>query len=163
MPELNETLVFLANQLKDKQYCIRGTASLVLQNIDMKVADIDIICDASTAMLANELFKDYLVDLVSYKISDKFKSYFGKFLINGIAVEFMGNWQIKHKDGTWSEIFDGSNFNTTIVNGNIVKVSKIEDELKMFLLMGRFNAYQKIKKQVSAVNSENSTQKSLFN
>jgi hypothetical protein len=148
---LNETLVFLANQLKDKQYCIRGTSSLTLQNIDMNVDDIDILCDSSTAILANTLLKDYLVDAVSYKENDKFKSYFGKFLINDIDVEFMGDWQIKQKDGNWSEVFDGSSFNTVTVDDTIVKVSKIEDELKMFLLMGRFNAYQKIKRQLPPV------------
>jgi len=163
MTALNETLTLLANQLKDTQYCIRGTSSLVLQSINMNIDDIDILCNKETALLANKLFKEYIVDAVSYKESDKFKSYFGKFIINGVNVEFMGDWQIKHKDGTWSEIFDGSSFNTVIVNGTIVKVSKIEDELKMFLLMGRFTAYQKIKKQLPSEPKEvSSAQPGLF-
>lgn len=163
MTALDETITFVASQLKDNQYCLRGTCSLVLQNIDMNVDDIDILCDEKTALLANDLFKEYVIDPISYKESDKFKSYFGKFKINDIDVEFMGDWQIKHKDETWSEVFDGSSFNTVNVNGTIVKVSKIEDELKMFLLMGRFNAYQKIKKQLpSEPNEINSAQPGLF-
>jgi hypothetical protein len=119
------------------------------------------LCSKDTALLANDIFKDYLVDEVSYKESDKFKSYFGKFSINGTQVEFMGEWQIKQKDGNWSEVFDGSRFNEVNVDGTIVKVSKIEDELKMFLLMGRFNAYQKIKKQLPS-DPKNSTQPRLL-
>lgn len=163
MTALNETIAFVASQLKGNQYCLRGTCSLILQNIDMNVDDIDILCNENTALLVNDLFKEYVINPVSYKESDKYKSYFGKFKINDIDIEFMGNWQIKHKDETWSETFDGSSFNAVNVNGTIVKVSKVEDELKMFLLMGRFNAYQKIKKQLPSEPKEiNSAQLGLF-
>jgi hypothetical protein len=155
-------LEILVNKLGNIQYCVRGTASLVLQGIDMNVDDIDVLCDEKTALLVNDLLKEYLVEVISYKESDKFKSYFGKFNIDGVLVEFMGHWQIKDKYGNWSKVYDGSVYNTVSVNDFVVKVTKIEDELTMFLAMGRFNAYQKIKKQLQSKDVIDIVQPELF-
>ncbi len=145
----------IAEKFKNKQYAIRGTASLVLQNIEMNVADVDVICDSETAILANVVFSNYSIDSVSLKESSQFKSYFGKFKIDGVDVEFMGDWQIKDKKGNWSKVFDGSNYNTILIDDIEINVTKIEDELEMFLLMGRFTAYQKIKRQLNSFANEN--------
>jgi hypothetical protein len=155
--EFSMILKLLATVLSNSQYAIRGTASLVLQNIDMKVTDIDIICDQQTALKANDLFAQNIIDPVSYKESPKFKSYFGKFKINGVDVEFMGDWQIKDTKGNWSEVFDGSNYTTLDLDGTPIKVATVDQELRMFLLMGRFSAYHKIKKQLPNTNNKNAT------
>lgn len=159
-----EAVKLIAQKLNNAQYAVRGTCSLVLQNINMNVDDIDIVCDEDTALKANELFFEHTVTPVAYKESPKFKSFFGKFDINGVDVEFMGNWQIKDAKGNWSKIYDGSSYNEVMLDGLPVRVTKIEDELEVFLLMGRFNAYHKIKKQLGQTkNSEQINQKGLFN
>jgi hypothetical protein len=156
--KFEETILFLANKLKGKKYAIRGTASLVLQGLDMNADDIDIVCDRKTAMDCNKIFKDYLIEKVSYKELEKYKSYFGKFKINGIDMEVMGDWQIKMKKGLasskrsgdgWSQIFDGKERKEIVLNSKKIWVTTIDSELKMFAAMGRWNAYWKIKRQIS--------------
>jgi D-hexose-6-phosphate mutarotase len=145
-----KTVIQIAKIFNNYQYAIRGTASLVLQNFDMNVEDIDIISDKDTSIKCNTIFKKYLKEKIEYKISDKFKSYFGKAKINNINIEIMGCFQIKNKKGKWSKIFSaGNNEITTIkLNNNNVNVTKAEIELEMFALMGRWNAYHKLKEQV---------------
>ena len=150
--KFNETLVLLAEKLEGKQYAIRGTASLVLQGLDFNVADIDVVCDEETAK--------FMVDGVKYSESDKFKSFFGKFIVNGIDVEVMGNWQIKNSKGEWSRVFDGSERTSVEVGGREIFVTTLESELSMFLFMERWNAYHKLKKLIEL---RDANQLELFN
>ena len=77
--KLKSVVKTIDNKLKGEAYAIRGTASLVLQGLDMGLDDIDILCDAKTALSANLKLSEYLVEKVAFKESPKFKSYFGKF------------------------------------------------------------------------------------
>lgn len=115
----------------------------------MNVDDIDILCDKKTAEACNSLFKKFVLEEVTYKASLKFKSYFGKFKINNILVEIMGEWQIKDTNGNWSGLFNASAREKTEITleGQKIFVTTPETELLFFAKMGRWNAYQKIKKQ----------------
>lgn len=148
----DDTIILIAQKLQDYTYAIRGTASLVLQGFDMNVDDIDILCSKETAEAVNFIFKDTLIDSVAYKESTKFKSYFGKFVINNIICEVMGLWQINGKAG-WSTCFDASDREFITYKGNGIYVTSVELELKFFALMQRWNAYHKLKKQVDVHNS----------
>ena len=143
---------------------------MVLQGVQMNVADIDIVGDKDTALACNDLLAEYLTEEVSFKESEKFKSYFGKFKIKGILVEVMGEWQIKDTKGQWSEPFNVSERKLITFGGSEIYVTPIEEELAVFAKMGRWTAYQKInkfvsrkleiKKQLSSVKKEG--QPSLF-
>lgn len=156
--EVEYIVLAIAKKLKDRKYAIRGTASMVLQGLEMGVDDIDLIADKETSLLMNELFKKEMVEEVKYSESDKFKSYFGKFVIDNVQVEVMGEWQIRKtpniqnsKIPIWGEVYDGSEDDVyeIEINGVKIKVTKPETELKMFAQMQRWTAYQKIKKQLS--------------
>ena len=150
--KLEETVCFVAGKLKGKQYAFRGTASLVLQGIDMNVDDIDIVCDKDTALSANKSFSEHVKDKVVFSEADKYKSYLGSFVINNVDVEIYGDWQIKNKDGQWSEMYSASDDQRVAIeiDGIEVFVTKIETELEMFAAMGRWSAYHKIKKQLAS-------------
>lgn len=139
-----DTLTLIAQKLDGHKYAIRGTSSLVLQNIDMNVDDIDIVGDSEMALSCNQIFKEFELSPVVYSESEKFKSYFGKFKINNILVEVYGDWQIKNPKGEWKTV----PFQRTQING--IFVTTIETELAMFTAMGRWSALQKIKKQLGA-------------
>lgn len=155
----------IAEIFGEYDYVIRGTASLVLQGFDMVAADIDVLCDGKTALLCNALFKEYLIEPVKFSESANFKSFFGKVAIDGVPVEIMGEFQIKDIHGDWSAKFCGENPTILLIDGVSVKVTKPEDELHMFALMGRWNAFHKLKKAIGPVeksqNKENN-QVSLF-
>ena len=157
--EFIKTVLLLADILKGYQYALRGTASLVLQGLDMIAVDIDILCDKETALACNKLLNKYLVEKVKYKKSDKFKSYYGKFRIKEIEVEIMGEWQIKDTSpkvnqsmagkARWSKQFNasGEQRKKVTIRGKKVNVTTIETELLCFAKMGRWNAYHKIRRQ----------------
>jgi hypothetical protein len=148
--KFEETILLLADILDGYQYAFRGTTSLVLQGLTMNVDDIDLLCDKKTALSCNKLLGDYLVEEVSYKEADKFKSYYGRFKINGIEVEVMGEWQLRDTKGGWSEPFTASEGEKKeiAVDDQAVYVTRIETELSLFAKMGRWNAYHKIKRQL---------------
>lgn len=150
-PELESAITFICEPLKDHIYAVRGTASLVLQSIDMNVDDIDIVCDRETALDCNQIFKDHLVKPVTYSKSPQFKSYFGEFRVDNFKFEVMGDWQIKDQKGIWSKVFTGADSEVNIIklNSHPIRVTKPEVELQMFALMSRWSAYHKIKKQIS--------------
>ncbi|HLE48964.1 MAG TPA: 5'-3' exonuclease H3TH domain-containing protein [Patescibacteria group bacterium] len=153
-------VVRIAKALEGKQYAIRGTASMVLQGLDMGVEDIDVVADKDTSLLMNELFKKELIEEVKYSESEKYKSYFGKFNLDNVLVEVMGEWQIRvkeHKSGRvieWGGVYDGSDDEINKIEleteqGDLeIRVSKLEIELKQSAQMGRWSEYQKIKKQI---------------
>jgi len=153
IPEkFKETVDLLANKFNGKQCAFRGTASLVLQGLDMNVDDIDLLTDKDTALLANKLLNKYLVDEVKYRQSEKFKSFYGKFNINSIQIEVMGDWQIRDIKGSWCDSFDASDDECSEINlnGKSVRVTKIETELVTYSKMGRWTAFQKIKRQLGS-------------
>ena len=160
LEEVKRIVIKLSEKLSGSTYAIRGTTSLVLQGIDMKVDDIDIICDSQTALRFNELFKEEITDTIKYSESDKYKSYFGKMILDGILVEIMGELQIntsknvEGKSKSWSNVYDGSDDEVNIISidGVNIRVTRLEVELAMFSQMGRWNAYQKIKRQVEEKN-----------
>jgi hypothetical protein len=100
--KVEKVVIRLVRILKSRQYAFRGTTSLVLQGIKMNVSDIDIICDKETALDCNRILGKYLIEAVEYKVSKEFKSYFGKYKVDGIFVEIMGEWQIKDNKG-WED------------------------------------------------------------
>jgi len=151
-----ETTLFLGKLLSGKQYAFRGTTSLVLQGLEMNVDDIDLLTDKETALICNRLLGDYLIERVSYSQSNKFRSYFGRFKINNIPVEVMGEWQIKDQKGKWGDVFDASEDEIRKIEFNniLIRVTKIETELSMFAQMARWRAYHKIKRQIKEKDKE---------
>lgn len=149
----------LLSKIPPDKWAIRGSVGLTLQGIKLNMDDIDIVCDAKTALAANEALADYIVEGVHLKTSGKFKSYYGNFLVKGVQVEFMGDWQIKNKSANWSRVFAAQQADCNQINlsGLEIQVVSPEVELEMFALMGRWNTYHKIKKAVSE-----KSQQSLF-
>ena len=163
--EVEKVVVEIAKRLKGEQYAVRGTASMVLQGLDMGVDDVDLICDEKTALKINDIFKKEILEEVEYKETDKFKSFFGKFVIDRVLVEVMGEWQVRverRESGrveVWSEKQDASDNQVVeiAVNGQEIRVTKLDLELKTSAEMGRWNEFRKIKKGV-----ESRKQGSLF-
>jgi hypothetical protein len=157
--QLVKVVKIVAQKMQGEKYAIRGTASLVLQGLAMGLDDIDVLCDAQTALNANVKLADYLVEPVAFKESDKFKSYYGKFLIDGVQVEIMGDWQIYNDKKGWSKIYsaDAESVTDVDVDGVKIPVTKIGLELEVFARMGRWTAYQKIKRQAERTSQVGAT------
>lgn len=147
---LKEAAIVLSQKLEGTQYAIRGTASVILQGYDMLAEDIDVICDAQTALACNTIFSDTLTSPIAFKENTKYKSYFGAFSVKGVPVEIMGNWQIYSTKGVWSSVYNGSEFELIAVNGYQIRCTPLKLEFEAFMQMGRWNAYHKLRNLVNA-------------
>ncbi len=147
--QLVSTCILIIARLKNEKYAIRGTASLVLQKFDFKVEDIDIICDENCSNKINNIFKEYIIKPVKFSESPKYKSFFGELNIDGVKIEIMGNYQIKTKKG-WSEIYNAEENQLTCVSIDNFSIpcTSVSTEMKMYLEMGRFKVFHKLKSQV---------------
>ncbi len=149
--DVEKLAIKIGEKLKGLQYAIRGTASLVLQGFDMGVDDIDLICDKDSVDGIAKVLKGYEKESIKYSESDKFRSYFGKFVIDEVLVEVAGEFQVKDKNGDWSEKQDASpdEIDVIEIQKQKVNVTKIDLELKTSALMDRWNEFHKIKKQIN--------------
>ena len=147
--KFKETILIINTLLKGQQFAFRGTTSLVLQGYNMTAEDIDIIADKNSSLRCNKLLKEYIVQRVEYKETGEFKSFYGKFLINDIETEIMGEFQILDKKRHWSDAYDASEDEITyiLLEETEIPLTKVEIELGMFAQMGRWNAFNKIKRQ----------------
>lgn len=143
---MKDEVLSINRLLAGHNYAVRGTTSLILQGLDFKQDDIDVLCDEETAKFLN----------LTYSESKQFKSYYGKLTDN---TEIYGNWQIKKKDGQWSEILTPTSMNTELLTiDNIqISVTTVEFELHCYALMQRWNVFHKIKRLTN-----NSLTQSLF-
>lgn len=149
LPEnYKEAVIYISDKAKgtDINYCFRGTTSLILQGYDMNVDDVDILTDENGAVEFDEVFKDIMTESVGYKKSPKFISHYGKFKYKDVLGEVYGDWQIKDSKGVWSEPFNASNKIEISYEGRTIFVTPVDMELACFAKMGRWTAFQKIKK-----------------
>ena len=93
----NSALKTICSHLKydDFDWAITGSTSLILQGMDIAPNDIDIITNKDGAYKINSLLKAYETSPVSFSDTNKIRSHFGVFEIDGVKVEVMGDIQIK--------------------------------------------------------------------
>ena len=96
--EFINALKFLVEKFKDVEWVLIGSMSLALQGVNVEPHDIDILTTKEGAYKINELLKSYEVEKVEWKKSEKYKSHIGKFVINGIQVEVIGDFWIKDEE-----------------------------------------------------------------
>lgn len=99
-----KVVIKLLNMIKDKDYTfiLSGSTSLALQGVEIEVNDIDIVTDKKGALALDNLLKQYNVSKLKYSETEKYQSYFGKYEIDGVKVEIMGEFKYKLKTGKWS-------------------------------------------------------------
>jgi len=93
--------------LYDKSFlwALTGSTAFIIQGLALTPHDIDIQTDKAGAYTINELLKDYETEPISFSSTDVIRSYFGRFRINGVSVEVMGDIQKKHNNA-WEDIVD---------------------------------------------------------
>ncbi len=127
-------------------WAVGGSTSQALQGLDIDPKDIDILTDKNGAFMTEKLLKEFLTEAVEYRKSEKFKSYFSIFLIEGIKVEIMGEIINKLPEGNlWGKNAD-LHQKVFINFGNIkIPVIPLEQEYLVNIRMGRMERAERIK------------------
>jgi hypothetical protein len=84
------------------RWAVDRSTALALQGFDLEPGDIDILTDREGAYRIQGLLAGYAVRPVAYSESNKYRSHYGSFSIDGVRVEVMGDFQ-ECRNGTWGE------------------------------------------------------------
>jgi hypothetical protein len=90
-------------QNKGVLWILTGSASLSIQGVDVKINDLDILTDKEGSQKIDGLLSCFRAKKPVYSATEKYRSFFGAYLVEGVRVEVFGQFQYKMKDGSWSK------------------------------------------------------------
>jgi Aminoglycoside-2''-adenylyltransferase len=129
-------------------WAVVGSMSLALQGVPIEPHDIDISTDKAGAYETERLFGELVIKPVAFSSTDKIRSHFGAFVLDGVKVEIMGDVQTRASDGTWFEP-DGLRHKRIIeVEGMQVPVLSLEFEYQAYMRLERFEKAEAIQKRL---------------
>lgn len=119
-------------------YCIVGSTSLFLEGLPVEPSDIDVLTTKNSALKIDELLSPYRLVECKLRESEDFRSYFGRYRIDGIDVEVMGELQYRKND-RWSVPFTPSTIKTKYVslNDGKIRIAELEETYKFCKEIGR--------------------------
>lgn len=123
-----------------------GSTSLALQGVSVEPDDIDVLTDKEGAYKVGELLGKYEVDPVSFKRSELFASHFGKFKVQGVSVEVMGDLEV-FVDDSWTNVTEDRLRSKRLrrVGDLEIPVSPLEKQLEDYEKLNRKKDIETIK------------------
>ncbi len=126
-------------------WILSGSVSLAIQGVDVEPkSDIDILTDEKGSKEIYILLKEYCIQEPLYSSTNKYRSYFGIYMIDGIQVEVMGDFQYKLKDGNWSKNNHLHSINKIRYEEMNLPVLEVSQELQEYENLGRLDKVEKI-------------------
>ena len=146
--EQQSVLVLLAGQLSGRKlvWALTGSASFVMQGMEMPVHDIDIQTDADSAYKIAEQLRSFIVKPVVFSSAPLIRSHFGELNIQGVKVEIMGDVQKGLPDGGWEEPVDVKSLRKNVPYlGRNFPVLPLEYECEAYRKLGRIEKAERIR------------------
>ncbi len=116
-------------------YKVVGGASATLHGVPLPVKDLDIETDAEGAFRFQALLADHTVEPVAMRESETYRSYFGRFDVDGVIVEVMGDLHWRD-GGDWMPATAATEA-IVALDGTPVRVSWLEEETLAYIRRGR--------------------------
>ncbi|HWQ60005.1 MAG TPA: hypothetical protein VN420_02550 [Candidatus Fimivivens sp.] len=128
-----------------------GSTALAIRGVDVVINnDIDILTDKSGAEQIDELLSEYRISRPDYSETEKYRSYFGKYEIEGVGVEVMGKFQYRLSDGAWSTPNQTNEIIMMEYEGMKIPLLTLEQELKEYESMGKVDKVAKIQARMNS-------------
>jgi ubiquinone/menaquinone biosynthesis C-methylase UbiE len=118
-------------------YKVVGGASAALHGVAVPVNDLDIETDAEDAYRFQVLFADHVVEPVALRENEVYRSHFGRFDFDGVAVEVIGD--IRRREGERWVPTRAKTETTVDLDGVPVHVSWLEEETLAYIRRGRLD------------------------
>ncbi len=132
--KLLEVLLRISNDLEKNNipWVLVGSLSLYLQGVDIEPEDIDILTTKEGALKLNTIWDKFKIKSVSFGETSSFRSYYGRFKINDVYVEVMGELEQKIND-KWVSLMNRL-INPVIISisGARIPVSPLENQLASY-------------------------------
>jgi hypothetical protein len=148
--EITENLKLFYDKVNDQKifWILSGSTSLFIQRVDIIPNDIDIVTNKDGVDSIDKILSDYCIQKPNYSSTKEYRSYYGKYLLNGIKVDLVGEFQYKKKDGTWSEFRHTLEYFQKDYNGMSLLLLPLEEELKEYEELDKVEKVKKIKKRL---------------
>jgi len=118
-------------------YKLVGGASATLHGVPLPVRDLDLETDAEDAYRFQALFADHVVEPVALSENEIYRSHFGLFDFDGVAVEVMGDLH-RWEEEQW--VPTAATTDTTVdLDGVPVCVSWLEEEVLAYVRRERLD------------------------
>lgn len=115
-----------------------GSVGLVLSGFDLEPRDLDLETDAAGAVAIGGRLATQTIEPVRLVAGERVRSHYGRFDVEGVPVEVMGDMSIRDAAGTWHPPLD---FATDIVTvtwrGFTIPVVSLAAQLRMYEHLGR--------------------------
>jgi len=147
LPEthLEALRILVKRHSRVKFWLVVGSTNLAMQGVDVAPKDIDILTDKEGAYAIGEFLLDFVVLPVEFRENERFKSYFGRFVVNDVEVEVMGDRVSKDLPGdTWGETRGYPAKILFEIDGISIPVLSLEQEYKAYMHLKRFEKASKI-------------------
>ncbi len=146
---------------KNISWFLSGSTSLALQGVSVSINnDIDILTSKKGSKMFDELLSEFCIKKSEYSSTDKYKSHFGIYNIDGVTIEVMGKFQHKLRNGDWSTPSQNNKTHIFDFEKMSLPLLTLEQELEEYKNMGRYDKVEKIKatlyksKQISKYNDD---------
>lgn len=118
-------------------YTLVGGASAALHGVPVPVNDLDIETDAEDAYRFQALFADHVVEPVALRENEIYRSHFGRFDLDGVAVEVIGD--LHRREGEHWVPTAATTETTVDLDGVPVRVSWLEEETLAYIRRRRLD------------------------
>lgn len=146
--KFTNVLLKIAKALKNRKvvWAIVGSSNLALQGMKITPKDIDIATNKMGTFVIAQSLKRYEVESVHWRESEKLASYRGKFVIDGVDIEVIGELKRKsiYVNRLKSRIF-------IKINSENIPCLRLEDELHGYKVMGKLAKARAIKKYLTSL------------
>jgi len=118
-------------------YRVGGGTVIALHGVPIPVKDLDLLTDAEGAHRFQVLFPDHVVEPVSLRESQVYRSHLGRFDFDGVTVEVMGDLHRREKSG-WVPAVTVTE-TTVDLDGVSIRVPWLEEETLFYIWRGRLD------------------------
>jgi S-adenosylmethionine-dependent methyltransferase len=118
-------------------YKVVGGAAAALHGVTVPVNDLDIETDIEDAYRFQALFTDHVVEPVALRENEVYRSHFGRFDFDGVAVEVIGD--LRRREGERWVPTRAKTETTVDLDGVPVCVSWLEEETLAYIRRGRLD------------------------
>jgi hypothetical protein len=141
-------LLFSKNKVK---WILSGSVSLCIQGVTTKkIHDIDILASKKETEKIDRLLSDFRIKKLRFNSTPTYRSHFAIYIINGVRVELMGNFQYKLKNGHWSKPNQKNKKNFKEFAGMQLPVLPLTKELTEYKNTGRQETVKAINNALKA-------------
>ena len=140
-------LEFLLEKLEDKNFnwVLVGSTNLFIQGVSITAKDIDIVTTKEDILKIEEIFETYSLKKIVYSESEKYRSWFGRLVIDNIQVDLMAELEYKTPESTWLKSTSLESKEIITFKEYKVPVNPFENELLFYKKMNRENDKLKVK------------------